>query len=441
MKLNAITSTSSTGTATPLALLARMSTVFALAMALWVAAAAPAGAQQMGIIATVNNAPISEYDLRARLELVMALSGLPRNRQTVQQLAPKVVDTLIDEELKRQEAETLGIEVSEDEVRAAVRRFEQARNMPAGGMLDMLNTMNLSEDVLYQQIRADLAWRDALRRRFRALTQVSDEEIDEELARMEAEKGKPVALLSEIFLPVDQPDKEQEVRTVANRIIGELKNGAPFQTMATTFSQSPTAAVGGDLGWVSVSSLPPEAARALATMKQGDYSDPVRSRDGFTIYWLRDQRVSQGATGPAADPQIELQQLTIPVKDVSPTSGSASELDLAKRLRLRAKSCEDMADMPQSVAGGLTADKLKLRLSQLSPLVKESIKDLPDDTPSEVVKVPGAFMLFMVCERIAENSEEVVRAKVRTRLVDARLDLAARQFMRDLRRNAFIERR
>ena len=240
----------------------RMTIALILAAAFVRVAIPSASAQQMGIIATVNSAPISEYDLRARLELVMAMSGLPRNRQTVQQLAPKVVDTLIEEELKRQEAETLGIEVSQDDIQAAVRRFEQTRNMPAGAMLEMLKTMNLSEEVLYQQIRADLSWRDALRRRFRALTQVSDEEIDEELARMEAEKGKPVALLSEIFLPVDQPDKEQEVRAVANRIISELKNGAPFQTMATTFSQSPTAAVGGDLGWVSVGTLAPEAGRA-----------------------------------------------------------------------------------------------------------------------------------------------------------------------------------
>ena len=430
-----------TGLAKAVTVVGRMTIILILAAAFVRVAIPSASAQQMGIIATVNSAPISEYDLRARLELVMAMSGLPRNRQTVQQLAPKVVDTLIEEELKRQEAETLGIEVSQEEVQSAVRRFEQARNMPAGAMLEMLKTMNLSEEVLYQQIRADLSWRDALRRRFRALTQVSDEEIDEELARMEAEKGKPVALLSEIFLPVDQPDKEQEVRAVANRIISELKNGAPFQTMATTFSQSPTAAVGGDLGWVSVGTLAPEAGRALAAMKTGDYSEPIRSRDGFSVYWLRDQRVSQGATGPSADPQIELQQVTIPVKDVSPTSGAENELDLAKRLRLRANNCQDMADMPRTVAGGLTADKLKLRLSQLSPLVKESIKDLPDGTPSEVIKVPGAYMLFMVCERVAENSEEIVRAQVRRRLIDARLDLAARQFMRDLRRNAFIERR
>ncbi|MEP4911436.1 MAG: hypothetical protein ABJ138_01040, partial [Alphaproteobacteria bacterium] len=90
---------------------------------------------------------------------------------------------------------------------------------------------------------------------------------------------------------------------------------------------------------------------------------------------------------------------------------------------------------------GLTSDTLRLRTSQLSPLVRDAIKDLPDGKPSEVIKVPGAFMLFMVCERISENAQAQLRTQVRNRLVNDRLDLAARQFLRDLRRNAFIERR
>lgn len=401
----------------------------------------PVTAQQMGIVATVNNAPISQYDLHSRLKLVIAMSGLPATRQTAQQLAPKVIDTLIDEELKRQEAQTMGITIPDSAIETAVQRFEQSRKMPKGGMSDLLDSLNVSKDVLFQQIRADLAWNDALRLRFRALTKVSDEEVDEELARLEAEKGKPVALLSEISLPVDQQEKDAEVRGVAERILAELKSGAPFQAMATTFSQSPTAAVAGDLGWVSVSSLAPEVSRALSSLKPGDYSAPIRTVTGYQIYWLRDQRVSQGADGPAVDPQVTLQQLTIPVSDTGSTAVIEEKRDLAKRLRLRADNCAAIAEMPKQVSGGLTADNMKLRTSQLSPLVRDAIKDLPDKKPSEVIKVPGAFMLFMVCERASENAKDILRTRVRNRLIDDRLDLAARQFLRDLRRNAFIERR
>tara|TARA_R110001592_G_scaffold141938_2_gene363878 strand:+ start:3011 stop:4330 length:1320 start_codon:yes stop_codon:yes gene_type:complete len=423
----------------PFLLVARFAAVLLLAVAAGLSA--PAQAQRMGIVATVNSAPISEYDLHARLKLVIAISGLPATRETAQQLAPKIVDTLIDEELKRQEAKTLGIEIADKAVETAVQRFEKARGMPANGMLNLLESLGLSKDVLYQQIRADLAWNDALRLRFRALTQIPDEEVDEEIARLEAEKGKPVALLSEIFLPVDEQPKNEEVRAVAERILGELKGGTPFQAMATTFSQSPTAAVGGDLGWVSLNSLAPEVSRALSSVKTGDFSPPIRTAAGWVIYWLRDQRVSQGAAGPTVDPSIVLQQLMIPVSDTGPASELEGKRDLAKRLRLRADNCATMAATPKTVAGGLTSDTLRLRTSQLSPLVRDAIKDLPDGKPSEVIKVPGAFMLFMVCERISENAQAQLRTQVRNRLVNDRLDLAARQFLRDLRRNAFIERR
>jgi peptidyl-prolyl cis-trans isomerase SurA len=395
----------------------------------------------MGIVATVNNTPISEYDLHARLRLVIALSGLPATRQTAEQLAPKVIDTLIDEELKRQEADALDILIPDEAIEEAVRKFEKARNMPSGGLYRMIEQLSISKDVLHQQIRADLSWSDSLRLRFRALTQVSDEEVDEEIARLEAEKGKPVALLSEIFLPVDLPSQQAEVRAVAERIVGELKRGAPFQAMATTFSQSPTAAVGGDLGWVSMTSLAPEVATVVSALDKGAFSQPVRTSTGFSIYWLRDKRVSQGASGPSVDPSIVLQQLTIPVDEAGAVGSSNEKLDLAKRLRLRAGNCTNLNDMPNQVAGGLKADRLKLRTSQLSPLIRDAIKDLEDQQVSEVVKVPGAFMLFMVCERISESGEERLRTRVRNRLIDARLDLASRQFLRDLRRNAFIERR
>lgn len=48
-----------------------------LALSVSVIAVNPAQAQRMGIIATVNNTPISEFDLHARLKLIIALSGLP----------------------------------------------------------------------------------------------------------------------------------------------------------------------------------------------------------------------------------------------------------------------------------------------------------------------------------------------------------------------------
>ena len=40
------------------------------------------------------------------------------------------------------------------------------------------------------------------------------------------------------------------MRRLAERLIEQMKRGARFSAVAQQFSQSPTAAVGGDLGWL-----------------------------------------------------------------------------------------------------------------------------------------------------------------------------------------------
>ncbi len=421
--------------------ISRLGLPAAMVVALWLSVAGEPQAQRMGIIATVNNTPISEYDLQARMSIVMAFSGLPRNQQTVRDLAPKVVQILIEEELKRQEAENLGIEISEADVDIAVRQFEEARNMSPGGLNDMMARLGLGEDAIRQQIEADLGWNRALRARFRALTTIPEEEVDEEIARMEANKGQPVVLLSEIYLPVDTPDKEPEVKQMAGKILGELQRGVRFPALASTFSQSATAAVGGDLGWVPFDSLPSETQTALSNMQVGEISEPIRTNAGYRIVWYREQRVSQGASGPAVDPKIDLQQVFIPVDNASSASEVGTKMSLARRLALRSDSCEAMASLPNRVAGGLTESRSNLRMSQLAPNVRDTVKDLPDGQVSAPLKVPGAILLFMICEREVADVEQLQRENVRERLINERLNLAARQYLRDLKRSAFIEQR
>ncbi len=67
----------------------------------------------LGIAAVVNDKVISAYDLGMRLKLVVVFSGLPNTAETRQRLVPQVLRTLIDEELKRQEAKRRDVSVSE----------------------------------------------------------------------------------------------------------------------------------------------------------------------------------------------------------------------------------------------------------------------------------------------------------------------------------------
>src|ERR1700733_10082983 len=70
-------------------------------------------------------------------------------------------------------------------------------------------------------------------------------------ARMRYAAGadKPHYLVSEIFFRVDNPDKDADALKDAQSVEAQLKTGGVFAMVAHQFSQSPSAAAGGDIGY------------------------------------------------------------------------------------------------------------------------------------------------------------------------------------------------
>jgi hypothetical protein len=98
--------------------------------------------------------------------------------------------------------------------------------------------------------------------------------------------------VAEIFLPVDKPDEEANIKQLAEKLTREMLQGkAPFPRVATQFSQSASAKRGGDIGWVQEGSLYPEIEDVLMRMNEGDLSEPVRTISGYYIVTLRKKRV------------------------------------------------------------------------------------------------------------------------------------------------------
>jgi peptidyl-prolyl cis-trans isomerase SurA len=110
------------------------------------------------------------------------------------------------------------------------------------------------------------------------------------LRQAEANKGQPQRRVSEIFLAVGQAAEEEEIRRGAERLIEQIRGGIPFSAIAAQFSDSATAAVGGDVGWVLPGQLPAEVDEALQSMSDGEIAGPIRAAGGYYILQLRGQR-------------------------------------------------------------------------------------------------------------------------------------------------------
>jgi len=73
----------------------------------------------------------------------------------------------------------------------------------------------------------------------------------------------------------------------------QILNGADFSALAKKYSKDPgSAAKGGDLGWTSPGTFVPAFEEALASLSPGQISKPFKSRFGWHIVQLQEQRTS-----------------------------------------------------------------------------------------------------------------------------------------------------
>ena len=403
--------------------------------------AAPARAQSGAerIAAVVNDEPISYFDLDHRLRFTIMTAGLADTPEIRQRLIPDVLRGLIDERLKSQEAKRLNIKIEKTEVDGAVRRMESQARMEPGGMKAYLDKAGIAIATLTSRIESDMLWGQVVNQRFRYSTRISDGEINESLARIRANVGKPQNLVAEIFLPVEDAAKERDVVALASRLIEQMRNGVPFRAVAQNFSQSPSAAVGGDLGWIPAGQMEATVDQALAAMQPGQISAPVRGEHGYYILILRERRAAQPMA--ESEPLLTLSQVLLPLPPNPTPAQVRVQLAQAEALVGNAKSCEDM-DRAAKLSGSPMSGSLgAIKLSALPAETRAVVENIPINTPSQALQAKDAMMVFMVCKREIPTAAAEERRRVSDMIMEERLQLGARQYLRDLRRTAFIDLR
>ncbi len=264
--------------------------------------ALPAQARQTAsIIAVVNDGAISFADLEDRIRLIIVSSGMPDTKEIRDRMRGQVINSLIDEQLQIQEADRLELEVTDEEVDQAFEGLAQSNNFTAEKFLDVLKQSKVPLHTLRSQIRANIAWSKVVQNEVRPRISIADTEVDVMRERLEEGVGKTEYMVSEIFLAVETPKDESDVKQLAEKLTRQLVEGhVPFSKIAAQFSQSAGASRGGDMGWVREGQLAEEIDHVLQNMDEGDLSAPVRTLSGYHIIYLRKKRTIEAANIPSA---------------------------------------------------------------------------------------------------------------------------------------------
>lgn len=395
---------------------------------------APAALAQesMRIAAIVNDEAISFMDLEDRLRLVLISSNVGDTPENRARASAQILRQLVDERLQLQEGKRLGVEATEDDIKDAFRTIEQQGNMPPGGLEEEIKQAGVSRVSLIEQLRATIVWQKLMRRQLAPKVQVGDDEVEEIIGNIKKTSDQPELRLLEIQLGIDRPDREAEIRRFAEQLTEQARGGTDFGGLARQFSESVSAAVNGEIGWVLPNQLDEAIERELAKASPGDVVGPIRTVAGYQIVKLAERRALEVAKPDEAT--VNLRQAMFAIAGASEEEKRQQAAPLAA-----AKSCPDFEKLAEEAKASPPYSLGRLKIGDLNASIKSTVAALGAGQISSPARVADSIVVFMVCDKIDPPSNMPTADQVRDQIFRGKLAIVARRYLRDLRRAAYLD--
>jgi peptidyl-prolyl cis-trans isomerase SurA len=405
------------------------------------------------VAAVVNDDIVTEYDLEQRLALVIATSGMQAVPDVVKKLKPQVLEQLKTEKLELQESKRKNITVSPPEVDKEIEGILKDNHLTLAQLKDILARDKVDVATLRAQIAVQLAWQKAIEDEYGDRINITPADVDDELARIAEGANKPHYQVSEIFVPVENADQSDKALKSATDLSAQLQNGAPFASIARQFSQSPSAAQGGDIGWVNDGQLAPELNSVLQKLPVGGVSQPVRSIGGYYILGLRDRQEPLGTkiVDPATQQKPEkpgylpLARLLLPLPPKAPKNYVDGAMKAGAQIRQAISSCDRLAKIAQGIKGSIYNNLGEMKLSDLSADMQAALAKTVPGEPTEPFMSSAGMEIIARCDKPLPKPTQAFkipsRDDVERTLFQQQISMLARRYIRDLRREANVETR
>ena len=385
---------------------------------------AQTGQQIEGIVAIVNDDPISITDVRQRSQmLLLSLGGQQPTPEQIQQLTSQALDQLIDEKLQLQEAAEYEVEVSDEDIQRQLESLAQQSGLTREGLIQTMLQSGINPISLEEQTRADIAWRRIMGGLYGSRIRISANQIDERLARLRASSQQEQYQLAEIFLFAPTEEDKAAAIEAANSISAQINAGAPFELAAQRFSSAPTAATGGDMGWVTLEDLDEARAAAVSQFERPGLSGAIVADDGVYILQVRNKR----------DPAEQTSR--VDVTRVIVEDGSEAALSEAVD---QMQTCGGIDDVVGSDNNLRATELTDLNVNDLGEEGRDMVMNTPIGSHTEIFAQSGTLAVMFVCDRRDGMDDLPRRDQIEDQLYSQQLSLVSERSLRNLRREATI---
>jgi peptidyl-prolyl cis-trans isomerase SurA len=392
------------------------------------------------IVAIVNKNVISELDLQSRVS--EAISSLQAQHVTAPPrdiLRRQVLDQMITESAQLQFASDNQISASDSDVDQAIAHVAQQNKMNTEGLKAELKKQGIDFALFSADIRRQLILSRLKDSEVASRVSVTDSEVDQ------AMKNALYANNTEYHLAnilIDVPERadaatiEQKAK-LAHRALADIAAGKDFASVAASYSNSPNAMKGGDLGWRQAASLPPEFITMLNALQNGQHTDVIRTQEGFFIFQLLDKRSQQ--TQQMAE-QYHVEHILVRTNEAVSSSDAKARIEQIRDRILRGSPFSDMAKMySEDGSNSKGGDLGWLSLGDTVPEFENAMTALPLNTLSEPVHSPFGWHLIMVLEKRSQDvSADRARLQVKQQIRARKIEEAYADWVHQLRDAAYV---
>jgi peptidyl-prolyl cis-trans isomerase SurA len=259
------------------------------------------------IVARVNNSIITRTDLsRNREQAAQDSKELNLSQKQIEDREANSLRDLIDQQLLIQKASDLGISADAD----LVKRLNDLRKEMKANSMEDLQKLAEAQGVRWEEFKQNtknsILTQKVIGSEVGSHIQPTRDEVQKFYEEHKADIAQPERLrLSEILIannpnaPKPEPGKNSKLEEPtaeqvaaaearADAIYQQLKSGAKFDELARKESNGTTAEQGGDLGYFKRNDLAKELEDKSFALKTGEFTQPIRTRQGFIILRVND---------------------------------------------------------------------------------------------------------------------------------------------------------
>jgi len=245
------------------------------------------------VVAVVGERAILLSELRARTRpfLAQIYQKVPpgaQQAQAIDTITRQMLQRMIDDVIERQVADRQHIQITSEEIDAALERLSAMQNLTIDQLIAEAVRSGLTAQEYRDEIRRQLLEGKLLELRVKGRVRVTDEDMRALFAKLQREERTQLGYSLQwivLNVPAGTPGATAQLRrSLADRIAAEARAGADFAALARKYSDDArTREHGGDLGPQRPGSLEEPIENAAHGLEVGQVSAPFTYADAIVI--------------------------------------------------------------------------------------------------------------------------------------------------------------